>query len=144
MLYTSNSSCKNLDADSGFWTQDAEFCIIGLHRLDSTSAAGDGLVAKMCFLLRNATFTCPLSACLSVCQFEHISTQYPDWDITGRQPVHQFSDCPTRNKIGRFCKRSFMVHVFTFYVVHFLEQRDKLSISRRTIKNLLILTILGF
>jgi hypothetical protein len=38
-------SCNNLDADFGSWTQDVGFCIIGLHRLDSTSAAGDGLVA---------------------------------------------------------------------------------------------------
>jgi hypothetical protein len=33
-------SCKKLEADFGSWTMDAGFCIIGLHRLDSTSAAG--------------------------------------------------------------------------------------------------------
>jgi hypothetical protein len=34
-----------LDTDFGSWILDAGFCIIGLHRLDSISAAGDGLVA---------------------------------------------------------------------------------------------------
>jgi hypothetical protein len=34
-----------MDADFVSWMQDAGFCIIGLHRLDSISAAGDGLVA---------------------------------------------------------------------------------------------------
>jgi hypothetical protein len=38
-------SCNNLDADFGSWMLGIGFCIIGLHRLDSTSAAGDGLVA---------------------------------------------------------------------------------------------------
>jgi hypothetical protein len=38
-------SWNNLNTDFGSWTLDAGFCIIGLHRLDSISAAGDGLVA---------------------------------------------------------------------------------------------------
>jgi hypothetical protein len=38
-------SWNNLDADFGSWTWDAGFCIIELHHLDSSSAAGDGLVA---------------------------------------------------------------------------------------------------
>jgi hypothetical protein len=38
-------SWNNLDADFGSWILDAGFCIIGLHRLDSISAAGIGLVA---------------------------------------------------------------------------------------------------
>jgi hypothetical protein len=38
-------SWNNLDADFGSWTQNAGFCIIGLHHLDSISDAGDGLVA---------------------------------------------------------------------------------------------------
>jgi hypothetical protein len=37
-----HGSFNNLDT---FWILDAAFCIIGLHRLDSISAAGDGLVA---------------------------------------------------------------------------------------------------
>jgi hypothetical protein len=44
-LWVHTGSCNNLDADFGSWTQDAGICIIGLHRLDSTSAAGDGLAA---------------------------------------------------------------------------------------------------
>jgi hypothetical protein len=43
--YHRNGSGNNLDTDFGSWTQDAGLSIIGLHRLDSTSAAGDGLVA---------------------------------------------------------------------------------------------------
>jgi hypothetical protein len=38
-------SCNNLDADFWSWMLDDGFCIIGLYRLDSTSAAGiDGVV----------------------------------------------------------------------------------------------------
>jgi hypothetical protein len=37
-------SCNNLDADFGSWILDAGFCIIALHRLDSTSAECDDLV----------------------------------------------------------------------------------------------------
>jgi hypothetical protein len=40
-----SGSWNNLDADFGSWKLDAGFCIIGLHRLDLISAAGDGLVA---------------------------------------------------------------------------------------------------
>jgi hypothetical protein len=43
--FVKRGSCYNLDIDFGSWTLDSGFCIIGLHRLDSTSAAGDGLVA---------------------------------------------------------------------------------------------------
>jgi hypothetical protein len=39
-----NHPSNNLDAHFGSWMLDAGFSIIGLHRLDSTTAAGDCLV----------------------------------------------------------------------------------------------------
>jgi hypothetical protein len=45
MTWGGDGSWNNLDADFGSWTLDAGYFIIGLHRLDSISAAGDGLVA---------------------------------------------------------------------------------------------------
>jgi hypothetical protein len=41
---TVQCSCNNLDADFGSRILDAGFCIIALLRLDSTSAACNGLV----------------------------------------------------------------------------------------------------
>jgi hypothetical protein len=43
-LVLCKGSCNNLDADFGSWILDPGFCIIALHRLDSTSPARDGLV----------------------------------------------------------------------------------------------------
>jgi hypothetical protein len=53
-------SCNNLDADFGSWTHDAGFCIIGLHHLDSNSAADDGLVA-ITYTLRTLDMQMPQS-----------------------------------------------------------------------------------
>jgi hypothetical protein len=61
-LKLTGGSCNNLDADFGSWILDAGFCIIALHRLDSTSAACDGLVVISIVVIDGTEYTLPHSS----------------------------------------------------------------------------------
>jgi hypothetical protein len=50
-------SCNNMDTDFGSWILDAGFCIIALHRLDSTSAACDGFVVISIVVIYGTEYT---------------------------------------------------------------------------------------